>query len=79
MNSLPPEGGAAVEVGATADAKRDGNEPNEQQSPTATATTTSSPTQQPNLKLRNDRGHVELSSDGFCKVSSVDWGEGGKL
>ena len=66
MNEPPPDGGAGRD-GTTAQF-------DEEQSPAATATTTSTlqaPADAPRaatLKLRNDRGHVELSKDGFCKV-----------
>ena len=78
MNEPPPGGGAAVKACATGSAGRDGNQLDDADDPSAAATATTASTEQApvaapqaTLKLRNDRGHVELSEDGFCKVRLV--------
>ena len=70
MNVPPPDGGAAVQAGATANTGRDGTTQCDDHSPATTTSTQQAPAAAPRatLKLRNDRGTVELSSDGFCKV-----------
>lgn len=74
MKGPPPGGAAAVVAAATANAGQVGESVATDHSPAATATTTSTQqapaaAPQATLKLRNDRGHVELNDDGFCKVS----------
>ena len=74
MEVLPPPDGGAADDGRPREGEGDGNEEADI-SPTATTTTTTSTQHAPlvpppaTLKLRNDRGHVELSDNGFCKVS----------
>ena len=76
MNEPPPEGVAAVQAAATGNAGRHGTSDDDQAATTASTEQAPVATPQANLKLRNDRGPVELSEDGFSKVrlTALGWG-----